>query len=73
MIAEAEIRRCAARWRVDPMVADFDYGLGWFLAAITLAGHSAGQMLFKGVLACESATSRTIVFLKTWTSRPRSI
>ena len=48
MIAEAEIRRCAARWRVDPMVADLDYGLGWFLAAITLAGHSAGQMLFKG-------------------------
>jgi hypothetical protein len=25
MIAEAEIRRLAARWRVDPMIPDLDY------------------------------------------------
>jgi predicted nucleotidyltransferase component of viral defense system len=48
MIAEAEIRRCAARWGVDPMVADLDYSLGWFLAAITVAGSPAGLWLFKG-------------------------
>jgi predicted nucleotidyltransferase component of viral defense system len=48
MIAEAEIRRCAARWEVDPMVADLDYSLGWFLAAITKAGSPAGVWLFKG-------------------------
>jgi predicted nucleotidyltransferase component of viral defense system len=48
MIAEAEIRRCAARWGVDPMVADLDYSLGWFLAAITTAGKPPGLWLFKG-------------------------
>jgi hypothetical protein len=33
MIPEAEIRRLAAVARVDPMVLDLDYSLGWFLAA----------------------------------------
>jgi hypothetical protein len=32
MIAEAEIRRYAAQWGVDPMVVDLDYALGWCLA-----------------------------------------
>jgi predicted nucleotidyltransferase component of viral defense system len=48
MITEAEIRRRATRWEVDPMVADLDYSLGWFLAAITMAGSPAGLWLFKG-------------------------
>ncbi len=48
MIAEAEIRRCAARWGVDPMLADLDYSLGWFLAAIARAGSPADLWLFKG-------------------------
>jgi predicted nucleotidyltransferase component of viral defense system len=48
MIAEAEIRRCAARWGVDPMVADLDYSLGWFLTAIAKAGSPADLWLFKG-------------------------
>jgi len=30
MIVEAEIRRSAARAKVDPMVIDLDYSLGWF-------------------------------------------
>ena len=34
MIAEAEIRRYAAQWGVDPMVVDLDYALGWFLTAL---------------------------------------
>jgi predicted nucleotidyltransferase component of viral defense system len=48
MIAEAELRRRAAHWGVDPMVADLDYSLGWFLAAITRARSPAGLWLFKG-------------------------
>jgi predicted nucleotidyltransferase component of viral defense system len=48
MIAEAEIRRYAALWGVDPMVTDLDYSLGWFLAAITLSEAPAAQWLFKG-------------------------
>jgi hypothetical protein len=48
MIAEAEIRRYAARWRVDPMVVDLDYSLGWFLAALTSAGMPANVLRFKG-------------------------
>jgi hypothetical protein len=34
MIGEAELRRQAARWGVDPMVVDLDYSLGWFIAAL---------------------------------------
>ena len=32
MIAEAELRRLAAAWAVDPMIADLDYVLGCFLS-----------------------------------------
>lgn len=32
MIAEAELRRLAATWLVDPMIADLDYVLGCFLS-----------------------------------------
>jgi len=48
MIAEAEIRRYAARWGVDPMVVDLDYSLGWFLAAFHTTGTSADLLRFKG-------------------------
>ncbi|HUV91292.1 MAG TPA: nucleotidyl transferase AbiEii/AbiGii toxin family protein [Anaerolineae bacterium] len=48
MIAEAEIRRYAAQWGVDPMVADLDYVLGWFLAALYGTARSAGLLRFKG-------------------------
>ncbi len=48
MIAEAEIRRWAARWGVDPMVVDLDYSLGWFLAALASADPLAHALRFKG-------------------------
>jgi len=48
MIGEAELRRCAARWGVDPMVVDLDYSLGWFVAALASASEIAGQLRFKG-------------------------
>jgi predicted nucleotidyltransferase component of viral defense system len=48
MIAEAEIRRQAARWGVDPMVADLDYSLGWCLAALQQTGALAQRLRFKG-------------------------
>ena len=38
MITEAELRRRAAQWRVDPMVVDLDYSLGWFLAGLLNSG-----------------------------------
>ncbi len=34
MISEAEIRRLAGAWSVDPMIADLDYVLGCFLAGM---------------------------------------
>jgi predicted nucleotidyltransferase component of viral defense system len=46
MIPEAEIRRLAGRWGVDPMIVDLDYVLGCFLAA--LYSHSAARLRFKG-------------------------
>jgi predicted nucleotidyltransferase component of viral defense system len=48
MISEAELRRQAARWRVDPMVVNLDYSLGWFLAALYSTGKEAEQLRFKG-------------------------
>jgi len=48
MISEAELRRQAARWQVDPMVANLDYGLGWFLAAFFSTDEVAGRLRFKG-------------------------
>ena len=42
MIAEAEIRRRAGAWSVDPMVADLDYVLGCFLGG--LYGHWPGSV-----------------------------
>lgn len=48
MIGEAELRRQAARWGVDPMVADLDYSLGWFIAALYGANEDMAQVFFKG-------------------------
>ena len=48
MIGEAELRRCAARWGVDPMVVDLDYSLGWFVAALYRANELADRLCFKG-------------------------
>jgi len=48
VITEAELRRLAARWGVDPMVADLDYGLGWFLAAMYAVQQPGGILWFKG-------------------------
>lgn len=48
MIGEAELRRWAARWDVDPMVVDLDYSLGWFIAALYSTSEIAGQLCFKG-------------------------
>lgn len=46
MIPEAEIRRLAGRWNVDPMVVDLDYVLGCFLSA--LYSHPDAALRFKG-------------------------
>jgi predicted nucleotidyltransferase component of viral defense system len=48
MISEAELRRQAARWSVDPMVVDLDYSLGWFLTALYGANEDAARLYFKG-------------------------
>lgn len=48
VIAEAEIRRLAARSGVDAMVQDLDYALGWFLAGLLRQPGLADRALFKG-------------------------
>ena len=48
MIAEAEIRRLAARSGVDAMVQDLDYALGWFLAGLLRQPGLTDGALFKG-------------------------
>ncbi len=47
MIPEAEIRRLAGQWGVDPMVVDLDYVLGCFLAAM-YRQEAAATLRFKG-------------------------
>jgi len=48
VIGEAELRRRAARWSIDPMVADLDYSLGWFIAAFYGASEGTERLCFKG-------------------------
>jgi predicted nucleotidyltransferase component of viral defense system len=48
MISEAEIRRMAAIARVDPMVIDLDYSLGWFLAGLAAIPDVLRHLTFKG-------------------------
>ena len=47
MIPEAEVRRLAGRWGVDPMVVDLDYVLGCFLASL-YRQTDAPVLRFKG-------------------------
>jgi predicted nucleotidyltransferase component of viral defense system len=47
VIAEAELRRLAAAWLVDPMIADLDYVLGCFLSQ-WYRDKSAQSLWFKG-------------------------
>ena len=47
MIAEAELRRLAAAWEVDPMIADLDYVLGCFLSQ-WYRDKMAQSLRFKG-------------------------
>ena len=48
MISEAEVRRIAAAIKVDPMVIDLDYSLGWFLLGMQKTSTSLGGLIFKG-------------------------
>jgi predicted nucleotidyltransferase component of viral defense system len=48
MIIEAEIRRNAARAKVDPMVIDLDYSLGWFLLGLSKNEDLRNGLRFKG-------------------------
>jgi predicted nucleotidyltransferase component of viral defense system len=48
MISEAEIRRTAAVIKVDPMVIDLDYSLGWFLFGMLKTGDMSDSLIFKG-------------------------
>jgi len=48
MIVEAELRRLAFRWQVDPMILDLDYTLGWFLAGLASTSDLSQRLLFKG-------------------------
>jgi len=47
MIPEAEVRRLAGRWGVDPMAVDLDYVLGCFLASL-YRQDGAAALRFKG-------------------------
>jgi len=47
VIAEAELRRLAAAWAVDPMIADLDYVLGCFLSQ-WYQNRTAQSLRFKG-------------------------
>ena len=47
MISEAEMRRLAGQWAVDPMVVDLDYVLGCFLATL-YRQDGAAALRFKG-------------------------
>ena len=48
MIVEAEIRRNAAKAKVDPMVIDLDYSLGWFLLGLSKNNDLRNCLRFKG-------------------------
>ena len=48
MISEAELRRQAYRWQVDPMILDLDYALGWFLVSLAVTPDTSRHLRFKG-------------------------
>ncbi len=47
MISEAELRRWAGRWSMDPMIVDLDYVLGCFLSQ-WYQDQEAAKLRFKG-------------------------
>ena len=48
MIREAEIRRIAAAKKVDPMIIDLDYSLGWILLGMKNISPDLLGLIFKG-------------------------
>ncbi|MGH9389473.1 MAG: nucleotidyl transferase AbiEii/AbiGii toxin family protein [Vicinamibacteria bacterium] len=48
MIGEAEIRRRAGQWGVDPGLLDLDYALGWLLAELYRIEKVRRSWIFKG-------------------------
>ena len=48
MIREAEVRRIAAAKKVDPMVIDLDYSLGWILLGMKNISPDLLGLIFKG-------------------------
>lgn len=48
MISEAELKQLAADERVDPLILDLDYALGWFLAGVYRDRRTADRLRFKG-------------------------
>lgn len=48
MITEAELRRLAAKWQIDPMIPDLDYALSWFLAGLSIIPEAFNGVRFKG-------------------------
>jgi len=48
VISEAEIRRVAAHKKVDPMIIDLDYSLGWFLHGLITVSKWNQSCIFKG-------------------------
>lgn len=48
MIREAEVRRIAAAKKVDPMVIDLDYSLGWILLGMKNTSPDLLGLIFKG-------------------------
>jgi predicted nucleotidyltransferase component of viral defense system len=48
MIPEAEIRRLAAQWQVDPMVLNLDYCLTWLLSALSTTTGDPERLRLKG-------------------------
>jgi len=48
MIREAEVRRTAAAKKVDPMVIDLDYSLGWIILGMKNISPDLLGLIFKG-------------------------
>lgn len=48
MLREAEVRRIAAAKKVDPMVIDLDYSLGWILLGMKNISPDLLGLIFKG-------------------------
>ena len=72
MIGEAEVRRLARQWGVDPMLVDLDYVLGCFLASLYRQSW-AEDLFFKGGTCLRKSMESGLAIqqlLKRWVSRP---